>query len=256
MTPVTQTLTAALIHFVWQGIVVGLLLWIALFLLRKHSANARYAAGCIALGVLALSPLMTGWMVYQPDPQVSEISGARSAGQSVGLLLSAGSSVAPAMTESLKRMDGWILPLWVIGVLIFALRLAWAGGHASSLRRHGKEADAAILSLVESLAERSGVKATIRVLMSSIAEMPSVVGWIRPVILLPAAVVVGLTPQQLEAIIAHELAHIRRQDYFVNILQTVVETLLFYHPAVWWVSSRIRYEREICCDDLAVDACG
>ena len=255
MTPVTHALTSALLHFIWQGIAVGLLLWITLFVLRRNSANSRYAASCIALAVLALAPVMTGWMAYQPESAASGISSAASIGSAPGFLRSAG-SVAPVITESLKGIDVWILPLWVTGVLIFALRLAWAGGHASSLRRHGEEAEAAILSLVASLAERAGVKGSIRVLMSSIAEMPSVVGWIRPVLLLPAAVVVGLTPQQLEAVIAHELAHIRRKDYLVNILQSVVETLLFYHPAVWWVSSRIRDEREICCDDLAVAVSG
>jgi HEAT repeat protein len=83
-----------------------------------------------------------------------------------------------------------------------------------------------------------------------------VVGWLRPVILLPASALTGLSPQQLEAILAHELAHIRRHDYLINLLQAVVETLLFYHPAVWWVSRRIRQEREHCCDDLAVAVCG
>src|SRR5262249_26688490 len=85
---------------------------------------------------------------------------------------------------------------------------------------------------------------------------PMVIGWLRPVILLPASAMTGLTPQQLEAIIAHELAHIRRHDYLINLLQAVIETLLFYHPAVWWVSRRIRQEREHCCDDLAVAVCG
>jgi hypothetical protein len=83
-----------------------------------------------------------------------------------------------------------------------------------------------------------------------------VVGWIRPVVPLPAATVLGLTPQQLEAVLAHELAHILRYDFLVNMLQTVAETLLFYHPAVWWASARIRQERELCCDDLAVETCG
>ena len=86
--------------------------------------------------------------------------------------------------------------------------------------------------------------------------MPTVIGWLKPVVLLPASALAGLTPRQLEAILAHELAHIRRHDYLVNLLQTLVETLLFYHPAVWWLSRRIRVERENCCDDLAVSLCG
>jgi hypothetical protein len=81
------------------------------------------------------------------------------------------------------------------------------------------------------------------------------VGWLKPVVLLPAVAVSGLTPSQIEALIAHELAHVRRHDYFVNLLQAAVETLLFYHPAVWWVSKQVRAEREHCCDDLAVGVC-
>jgi BlaR1 peptidase M56/Bacterial type II and III secretion system protein len=96
----------------------------------------------------------------------------------------------------------------------------------------------------------------VRLLQSALVEVPTVIGWLRPVILLPASCVTGLTPRQLESIIAHELAHIRRHDYLVNILQSAVETLLFYHPAVWWVSRRVREERELCCDDLVVEVCG
>src|SRR5258708_40140426 len=85
---------------------------------------------------------------------------------------------------------------------------------------------------------------------------PSVVGWLRPVVLVPASALTGLTAAQLEALLLHELAHVRRHDYLVNLIQTGVETLLFYHPAVWWVSRRIRQERENCCDDLAAQLCG
>jgi TonB family protein len=92
--------------------------------------------------------------------------------------------------------------------------------------------------------------------MSEIPDGPSIVGWFRPAILLPAATILNLTPDQLEAILAHEMAHLRRYDDVVNIAQSVIETLLFYHPAVWWVSGRIRHERELCCDDLAVRASG
>ena len=87
-------------------------------------------------------------------------------------------------------------------------------------------------------------------------QVPSVVGWLRPVILLPASALTGLSPAHLDAIIAHELAHVRRHDFAVNLLQTAAEILLFYHPACWWISRRIRAEREHCCDDIAVSLCG
>jgi hypothetical protein len=103
---------------------------------------------------------------------------------------------------------------------------------------------------------RLGVARPVKLLQSALVEVPTVIGWLRPMILLPAGCVVGLTPGQLESILAHELAHIRRHDYLVNLLQSAVETLLFYHPVVWWVSRQVREERENCCDDLAVAVCG
>ena len=111
-------------------------------------------------------------------------------------------------------------------------------------------------SASERLAARLRLDVAFRVVETGLVDAPSVIGWIRPVILLPVAVLTNLAPVQIEAILAHELAHIRRRDYAVNLLQTVAETLLFYHPGVWWVSARVREEREHCCDDVAVEVCG
>ncbi len=111
-------------------------------------------------------------------------------------------------------------------------------------------------SVAERLAVRLRLDSAFRVVESGLVDAPGVIGSIRPVILLPVAVLTNLTPGQVEALLAHELAHIRRRDYAVNLLQTVAETLLFFHPAVWWVSSRIREEREHCCDDVAVSVSG
>jgi beta-lactamase regulating signal transducer with metallopeptidase domain len=93
-------------------------------------------------------------------------------------------------------------------------------------------------------------------LESALVEVPTVIGWFRPVILVPATFFTGLPPEQIEAILIHELAHIRRHDYFVNLFQIGIETLLFYHPVVWWISRAIRQEREHCCDDLALQIVG
>jgi hypothetical protein len=106
------------------------------------------------------------------------------------------------------------------------------------------------------LARRIGVNRTVLLLESAVAQVPAVVGWIKPVVLIPAGLLTGLTSAQLESLLAHEFAHIRRYDYFVNLVQTAIETLLFYHPGVWWTSRQIRHEREHCCDDLAVAVCG
>jgi len=100
------------------------------------------------------------------------------------------------------------------------------------------------------------VSRSVRLLATDRVDSPSVIGWLRPVILAPVGVLCGLAPEQVEALLAHELAHVRRHDYLVNVLQGIAESLLFYHPAVWWISNQIRAEREHCCDDLAVAASG
>ena len=253
MTPMAQALTSALLHFLWQGIAAALLLAVALLFLRRSSPGARYVASCIVLALLAIAPVITMGLVYPAafPPRVSVAAPAADTGAQV---LSIPQNVIAR--ASVDAIDGWILPLWTAGVFLFGMRLVWAGGHASVLRRQGVEADSSIQSMIGDLAGRLGIRRRLQVMVCSLAEVPSVVGWIRPVILVPASVLVGLTPQQLEALLAHELAHIRRHDYLVNILQMVVETLLFYHPAVWWISGRIRHERELCCDDIAVAACG
>jgi hypothetical protein len=108
----------------------------------------------------------------------------------------------------------------------------------------------------ERLAQRLRVTIPFEVVESPLVGAPMVIGWLRPLVLLPVTVLSSLPPGQIEALIAHELAHIRRRDYAINLLQTVAEALLFFHPAVWWISHRIRLEREHCCDDAAVAVCG
>ncbi len=146
---------------------------------------------------------------------------------------------------------------WLVGV--FGLS-AWHLGGWAQLQRLKRRMVRTVGDLCNKgsreLALRLGVHRAIELFESALVEVPTVVGWLRPVILLPASALTGLSPEQLEAILAHELAHIRRYDYLVNIVQTVVEILGFYHPAIWWVSHRIRIERENCCDDLAVHVCG
>src|SRR4029077_4514355 len=106
------------------------------------------------------------------------------------------------------------------------------------------------------LGARIGISRPVRLLVFAIVQVPTVIGWLRPVVLVPVGALSGLPAEHLEALLLHELAHIRRHDYLVNILQSIAEALLFYHPAVWWVSGHIRADRELCCDDMAVSASG
>ncbi|MGD1071217.1 MAG: M56 family metallopeptidase [Bryobacteraceae bacterium] len=251
MTAIATALTAALLHFIWQGAIGGLLLWVLLFLLRGRSANARYAASCAALALLSALPVITALVVYHPAAPVPAIAHAVMPAFPI-----AGPAAISVHVSWLRLVRTWALPAWVLGVFLFSIRMVWGCTQVAALRRRGLRADEQVLALVGRLSARMGLTRPVSVLISAMADGPSVIGWLRPAILVPAASLVGLTPTQLEAVLAHELAHVLRYDYLVNILQMLVETLLFYHPAVWWISARIRRERELCCDDLAVRSCG
>ncbi len=261
MNAITQALSAALLHFIWQGAIVGLLLWVALVAMRNRSANARYVASGAALALLAALPVITAAVLYvvalpigvRTSP-VDAISRTVVGSQQIFVPASSGGSLPP--TAWVVQTQFWALPFWSAGVVIFSVRLLCGGAHVFVLGRRGEAADESTRDLVHRLVGRMRVGRPVRVLVSTLADAPSVIGWLRPVILLPPATAMGLTSGQLEAVLAHEVAHIRRHDYLVNILQMMVETLLFYHPVVWWTSKQIRVERELCCDDLAVASCG
>jgi TonB family protein len=254
MTALEQAIRTALLDFVWQGVVVAFLLWMALFAMRKRSANARYIASCLALFTLVALPVLTICLAYR-EPVASRASERffATVPQTVAAVWNGSAAHSPTWLASLGT---WAIPAWAFGVVLFSLRLAWGSRQVAVLRRSGEPAQGPVLAVAAALGARLGLTRPVRLLITSLAEGPSVAGWIRPVILLPAATLAGLTPEQLEAVLAHEFAHIRRYDYLVNVLQMVVENLLFYHPAVWWTSARIRHERELCCDDFAVSVCG
>ena len=151
----------------------------------------------------------------------------------------------------------WLVEAWFLGVLLLSLRTA--GGLFLIERMRRKEirpVAAELYARCMALQRRMGLDRVIRYCECHQLDAPAVLGWFRPVVLLPVRALTGLTEEQIEAVIAHELAHIRRFDCFVNLFQIATETLLFYHPAVWWVSQRIRAEREHCCDDEAIAICG
>ena len=143
--------------------------------------------------------------------------------------------------------------VWLFGMAVAALRLVAGGLNVRRLRRTGlSPVSNDVLRILATTAERLGLRRTVEIAQSSLVVGPVVIGWLRPMILLPVTSLTGLTTEQLEAVLAHELAHVRRFDYVANLVQTVIETVFFYHPAVWWVSRRMRIHREDCCDDRAI----
>ena len=157
----------------------------------------------------------------------------------------------------LSNWSPWIAGFWSLGVAILGTRVCGAWFAASRLRRLGVfQAPQEWQQRLDQLATRMGICSAVALLESKMIDAPVVIGWLKPVVLTPIGMLTGMTVDQVNAIIAHELAHIRRHDYLVNLLQTIAETMLFYHPVVWWLSRRLRFEREQCCDDLAVEICG
>ncbi|NQU19976.1 MAG: hypothetical protein HQ567_01740 [Candidatus Nealsonbacteria bacterium] len=151
----------------------------------------------------------------------------------------------------------WVVGFWLVGVVM--LSTCHLGGWLR-VRRLGctgtSRASETLEAVLTRLARQMRIHRVPVLLESALAEVPTVIGWLRPVVLLPVSILGEMSPQQIELILAHELAHVRRRDYLLNLVQTFVETLLFYHPGVWWVSRRIRVAREECCDDLVVSATG
>ena len=256
--PLIAALGGSLLHFLWQGAAVALVLAATLRWMRGRSASARYVASCVALAAMLVLPVST-FIV-----RAGRASGAEVAIPTTSFLVWAGeapaaSSLTPwhVVRAGVAAVQPWLVPLWLAGVLALSARFvgAWVG--VQRLRVRGTSpAPARLRARLEELGARLGVSRLPRLVQSAVVDSPMTLGWVRPVILLPVSAVSGLSPAQLEIVLAHELAHVRRHDYLANLLQTLAESLLFYHPAVWWVSRCVRTERENCCDDLAVTACG
>ncbi|HEY2586173.1 MAG TPA: M56 family metallopeptidase [Tepidisphaeraceae bacterium] len=292
LTPIAYRIGWTLVDSLWQGAVVAMVLGFALAVMRRRSAQARYVASLAALATILAAAGVTfralGPIVETPPPrgapQVPHASPAESHpiaarfGPPESLVIPSvknadqpGShETKPAVipppgprplveraTARVEPMLPWLTIAWAAGVLTLSLWHAGGWVAAQRLRVLGIQPPSdETMRLTGALCARLGLRTPVRVVISMLAQTPMVIGCLRPVVLLPAAIVTGLTPGQLEGILAHELAHIRRHDYLVNLFQVLAETLLFYHPAVWWISRRIRLEREQCCDEIAVRACG
>src|SRR5215469_4731204 len=249
-----------LLHFVWQGAALAALFAVANTLCRR--AGTRYVLAVITLALMMAAPVITfSSLVQQKDPAVRYGAQGAFAGSVKPVQ---GVSVAAHPSAPMPEIPGrqpagilWFVEAWFLGVVLLSLRTA--GGLFLIERMRRREIKPVARELFEKclvLQKKTGLERVIRYCECLRLDAPAVLGWFRPIVLLPARAVTGMSEEQIGMIIAHELAHIRRLDCFVNLFQIGVETLLFYHPAVWWVSQRVRAEREHCCDDEAVALCG
>ena len=265
---VVRPVSWALIHFLWQGSLVAIALALMLYLLRGHAAAVRYRWAVGALLMALVLPVWTTWHYLDSDradrwfeatpPDTmpdSELTSAGSSAQASVVI----EPTAPGTFSifSLESTLPLVFSLWLGGVICLSLIHLDGWRRVRRLtRRRVRPVTRSWQQRVQELSRQLGIPRAVTMLESALVEVPAVVGWLRPVILMPAATLSGLPPALIESVIMHELAHVLRRDHLVNLLQVVAETLLFYHPAVWWISRQIRNERENCCDDIAVAACG
>jgi len=222
-----------LVHFLWEGAAIAGVT--AMAMRAAPDASARYTWACSGLAAMAAAPLVTaGWLA------------AGASAPSIGVVISA----SPALPVA------WLTRLWGVGVALLSARLLLDYLQVSRLRRGAIAAPPGLRATFARLARGMGLSERVQLRLTADPISPSAVGVLWPVVLLPASLLTSLSPTQIEAILAHELAHVRRWDAAVNLLQVLLETILFYHPGVWWLSHRARQEREYCCDEAAVTACG
>lgn len=282
--PLWAGLGLSLLHFLWQGCLVALVLAALLGLAGERRAALRYALSCGALVMMAAFPLLTlawvvpdseqaapaeAWVALSATPAspavvpgtVEESLQATPAEVARGRIQAAAAGNRAELLRqqgriALYRLAPWLSLGWFAGVGVMALRLfggAW--GVEILKRRRVEPVHPRWQEELTQLKRRMGIRRAVTLMGSSLVQVPMVVGWLRPVVLLPVSALTGIAPDQLRLLLAHELSHLQRRDHWFNLLQLLVETLLFYHPAVWWVSRKVREEREHCCDDVAVRFC-
>lgn len=290
--PLVETLGWTLLHFLWQAVLIALLLWVFLQFTSRRSPQWRYAAATSAMFFLLCAAAGTASVMWktaskQKAPEVREAvtvapdSGPAARPSPDGITVTAPEiqsaipsapplpvgnvvaseiqpkAAAPPPMERLRASLPWIVGFWAVGVLLCSLRMAGGWLTLRHWTKQGCESPAEEWAArFTALCQRLRISQPVRLLCSAAVQVPLAAGWLRPVVLVPASLFTSLSPTQLEAILAHELAHIRRHDYLINLFQCAVESLFFFHPAVWWITAQMRNEREHCCDDFAAEHCG
>lgn len=249
-----ERLGLTLLYFLWQGACIAAIYAIARTWMR--SAQARYALACIALAATIAAPMVTFAIIGAPAVNATKTAAAV-ASPHHSPPLAKDPALDPIPVVETREITPWLVRIWLAGAMVLWLRLllTWIAAGRMTFRQV-QAAPSEWQQLLNRLKARIQVTRPVKLLVSSLIEGPVVIGWLRPVVLVPVSALAGVPPDHIEALLAHELAHIRRHDYLINILQSVAEATLFYHPAVWWISRHIRLERENCCDDVAVSVIG
>ncbi len=278
-----HVLAQVALHFLWQGALLGLSAACLLYVSPIRTARARYAFFCVLLTLLAICPLVN-WRVVDagsmdkidiPEESAREASNGavfeEAEGAAAELLATQSSAARPSFLHSmikppdsrphvaatlLSRQHGLIVTAWLAGICCMATRLVFGAIGMWTLARRQQPIPPEVALMVDRLSRRLAFDVRPAVHVIERISQALAMGVVKPMVLLPASWISELPSEVLEAVIAHELAHLRRWDLPINLMQRVIETLLFFHPAIWWCSRRLRIEREMCCDELAQVAVG
>lgn len=268
----------SLIHSLWQDALIALVLATILKLLSRAKPQSRYFIACVALAAMIVLPVITTYVLHthqtEPfdivvDDNSAAVGSVESNLQNIGVIendrtggtqtinwINRTMTETVNISERVEKYLPWLILLWLIGVVFYAIKLGGGLFYAANLRKLPVNASNPKLEdLVDELSSRLSIKRKIKICESALINVPMTIGWIYPLILIPPSSLLGLTPFQLQMIISHELIHIKRFDFLINFLQGVIETILFYHPAAIWTSRKIRAEREYVCDNLTVALC-
>jgi len=264
-TPIAQALGWTLLHSLWQGSLIAVLMTICWRLLGERAAKQRYLLSLMGLASLLIWSGLTFFQTLETE-QLAAVPTLEFAAPAVeigmltpGQLAADGSSLSTwaYIQTQLNTYTPWVALAWAIGCMLFLLR--WIGAYAFTQGLRHKDAtimEGTWQNQLNELASRMGIRQTLLLIESGRISSPMTIGFFKPVVLVPIGLLTGMPAGQVEAILTHELAHIRRHDYLINLLVSLVETLFFFHPAVWWMGNRIREAREHCCDDLAIATSG
>jgi len=258
-TEIMRVLAWSLLHFLWQGAAIASVAAALMFVFRKPAT--RYLVGIGALALMLVSFGVTFAYISGASVAAADVSAAGA--PAAASLSTPGAIASPVMhggEQAAASSDGgflWIARGWLAGVFVFALRIAFGLLVIEFLRRRNLVAlPDALVERFQALQRKLGIRREVRYAECHSLSVPAAIGVFRPLVLLPMRALTGLSPEQLDAVIAHELGHIKRFDVAVNFFQVIAESLFFFHPAVWWLNRRIRADREDCCDDMAIATCG
>ncbi len=266
MTQLPQAIAWTLIHFCWQAAAIAAAYRLMSAAIARRSSQTRYLVALSALLLMVGAAVVTFAWELRSDSTATSIA-ATAANFRASIAADFPRSSAPGLAVTPQQVPApsrltladllpWIDGLWLVGVFALSIRSLGGWWYLRRLRLASTiEAPTSVIAAFQRISTILGLSRAVTLRLSTAIDSPMTMGTLRAIVLLPLSAITLLGPEELEVVLAHELAHVRRADFFWNILQTIAETLFFFHPAVWWLSARIRHERELCCDDLALKIC-